>query len=786
MEVKESESASTAESSRIEEVNVYLFRDSLLSTEGTWDPLLQRLDKDYAYFEAHSSERNDFTNLRLNEFLLTLRPPEGGVLRKTRVNENEERKVGSALSTTDRKLDVPGISERVNNGFSPEALRVASSPTAGTGALSSGTSPQRILHFLRHPTSDFIPLLLADVVVIVVHVELPPSPEAYSVLRSAATLGRKPLLVITGLETLCSVSWGPAVNRLQKLVSFMNSQGEDPFLGRNAKDDIGMPFDPRSGNVVFMSEEGGWAFTLPSIFEALGLEDVISIGWGNLDKHYGERQSNIFGFVWRALQRRVLGAPDEGNQSAFSKRFPLHAALFDGVCYHSEVPAAPLLLNFNAPRCDSKEGVENLNKATGLFPIVFRVGVHSYALGRMLSGQLLPATEYQWQPLRMGLEESRTVPQRVSFRSLGHPCHHRVWPSERAEPRRLVVVKLESARYPGVLSPCESPASGIASLPVTTLVCEIQLGEVTSGPGLVSELQQLDFTVATVGSTAMGFVTLGHKQRSMQWLSRHLGKEVPCTTVPFLVESVLRASPQVMAPAPNRHSRFWVSLTPWKAKIADEETKGEVKENPPVVWAQSSDATHSNRFVLDLVASPMASHFELAEAKQPLIRGFEYSCIEGPRIGAPLWGVEVRLHDLVLTSDSIHRGPGQIIPSIRRAVWGAQLADPDNLVILEPRVAVLVHGTSEKLEEVDTWCKAFDEAQGAVQHAHYSAVTPNWRLGKMAVSTLLKFTDRFPEVSIRSGLEETKVPVSVGTATTWYQKQQRVVVLEKLAVTIMK
>lgn len=81
-----------------------------------------------------------------------------------------------------------------------------------------------------------------------------------------------------------------------------------------------------------------------------------------------------------------------------------------------------------------------------------------------------------------------------------------------------------------------------------------------------------------------------------------------------------------------------------------------------------------------------------------LKQAFEEVCNTGPKAAEPLQGVKIRLVDAKLHEDAIHRGPAQMIPAMRNAIYGAMtLAEP---ILLEPIQKVFVSVPHELMGNV--------------------------------------------------------------------------------------
>jgi len=72
----------------------------------------------------------------------------------------------------------------------------------------------------------------------------------------------------------------------------------------------------------------------------------------------------------------------------------------------------------------------------------------------------------------------------------------------------------------------------------------------------------------------------------------------------------------------------------------------------------------------------------LNEIKESVVGGFNVACGAGPMADEQVRGLLIKIHDVVLHADAIHRGMGQIMPTARRVTHACMLtASP---AILEP------------------------------------------------------------------------------------------------------
>jgi elongation factor 2 len=90
----------------------------------------------------------------------------------------------------------------------------------------------------------------------------------------------------------------------------------------------------------------------------------------------------------------------------------------------------------------------------------------------------------------------------------------------------------------------------------------------------------------------------------------------------------------------------------------------------------------------------------LHEARDMIISGFRWGCENGPLAEESMRGVKVKLMNAQLHEDPVYRGPAQIMPATRRAMFGSFLtAKP---VLLEPIYKIGVSVPSQYVGDVSS------------------------------------------------------------------------------------
>ena len=147
--------------------------------------------------------------------------------------------------------------------------------------------------------------------------------------------------------------------------------------------------------------------------------------------------------------------------------------------------------------------------------------------------------------------------------------------------------------------------------------------------------------------------------------------------MPIYRETIQAASSDVyLTKSPNKHIRLYCSAEPLsEAYISSmETTQQDAKTRMKTIWQSSAEGN-------EMIDSTVAVQY-LNEIVGHISSGFQYFCSSGALCDEPVRGVRVMLRDVCMCVDAIHRGGGQVIPTIRRLCFGCQLMSQPAL--LEP------------------------------------------------------------------------------------------------------
>jgi len=165
-------------------------------------------------------------------------------------------------------------------------------------------------------------------------------------------------------------------------------------------------------------------------------------------------------------------------------------------------------------------------------------------------------------------------------------------------------------------------------------------------------------------------------------------------------ETVTKMSTEVLSKSANKHNRLFCQAAPLDEevqKMFDDEILSpgmDIKERSKIIrehekmgWEEASAPQKIWCFGDDnigpnVVLEKTVGVAYLIEIKDSVVGGFKWSCNEGPMCEERVRGLLMQVNDVTLHADAIHRGMGQISPTMRRVTYaGMYQADP---ALMEP------------------------------------------------------------------------------------------------------
>ncbi len=176
-------------------------------------------------------------------------------------------------------------------------------------------------------------------------------------------------------------------------------------------------------------------------------------------------------------------------------------------------------------------------------------------------------------------------------------------------------------------------------------------------------------------------------------------------------ETVFAGSPVIEGKSPNRHNKFYISVEPVPHSIYEKMMEGEIKDGEikgknlelikklQELGMGKEDAKNVliiNNHCMFLDSTKGIQY--LNEAMELVKNAFYDAVDSGPLAKEPCSAIIVKLTDADLHEDAVHRGPAQVIPAVRHAIYQAMLRASASL--LEPKQIVRIDTPQEYIGNV--------------------------------------------------------------------------------------
>ena len=238
------------------------------------------------------------------------------------------------------------------------------------------------------------------------------------------------------------------------------------------------------------------------------------------------------------------------------------------------------------------------------------------------------------------------------------------------------------------------------SEPVVTVALEAK--KMDDLPKLIEVLQQIskeDPTIQVEIDEETGeHLISGMGELHLEVVTKRIesNRGIPVTTSePIVVyrESITEpVEDTVEGVSPNRHNKFYIELEPVPEEVIEKIKLGDISMDQPEQQRReelkeagmeketAQNVEHINN--TNILVDDTKGIQHLRETMELVEEGFDEATNEGVLAGEPAEGVLVRLLDVKLHEDAIHRGPAQVIPAVRDAVHRGMIHGETRL--LEP------------------------------------------------------------------------------------------------------
>ncbi|MCK9306603.1 MAG: elongation factor EF-2 [Methanoculleus sp.] len=512
-------------------------------------------------------------------------------------------------------------------------------------------------------------------------------PQTETVLRQALKEGVRPVLFINKVDRLINelkvdeqemqIRLAKVIDKVNKLIKGMNETMYND----------GWKLDAAKGTVSFGSALYNWAVSVPFM------------------KSSGVSFKDVFDKC------------KSGDMKWLSKNSPLHAVLLDMVVTHLPNPLEAQERRIHIIwRGDytSPEGKAMLNCDPNgpiclmVTDISFDPHAGEVATGRLFSGTLRRGTECY---IMGAAKRSNRLAQVGIFMG-----------AERIEVEGLTagniaaVTGLKDAIVGSTvtslidMAPFESLKH--YSEPVMTVAVEAK--SMKDLPKLVEVLRQVGKEDPTVrvsineetGEHLISGMGELHLEIITGRIKRDKGVDI-ITSPPIVVyrETITSQAGPVEGKSPNRHNRFYLELEPVDPAIVKMIRDGEIsmtqqaieRRDALVAAGMDKDEAKNLRAIegTNLFIDMTKGIQYLNETMELVLDGWREALRGGPLADELVQNLKIRLVDVKLHEDAIHRGPAQVIPAVRSAVKAGLLLGGDSL--LEPIQKIQITVPTEQM-----------------------------------------------------------------------------------------
>ncbi len=186
-----------------------------------------------------------------------------------------------------------------------------------------------------------------------------------------------------------------------------------------------------------------------------------------------------------------------------------------------------------------------------------------------------------------------------------------------------------------------------------------------------------------------------HLEIALTLMKENYGLEVT-TSPPIVVyrESIRGVSDVFEGKSPNKHNKFYISVEPLNEETIKLVQEGVIsndqdfRERAKILRDKAGWDYDEARKIwtveenINIFVDKTTGLQHLREIKDTILQAFRIAMREGPLAAEPVRGVKVVLHDAVVHEDPAHRGPAQIYPAVRNAIFAGMLSARPTL--LEP------------------------------------------------------------------------------------------------------
>ena len=415
----------------------------------------------------------------------------------------------------------------------------------------------------------------------------------------------------------------------------------------------------------------------------------------------------------------VVEAYEKNDLEAFREKAPLHQAILDMVI--EAIPPPHIAQKYRIPKIwkgvvDSEvgEAMMNCRDDGPAVMAVTNIVVDPHA-GVVATGRLFSGTLKEGDLVYLINNRTQSRIQQVCI----YMGPHREVVGSLTAGNIPALLGLPDARAGETLSSIRdvAPFESIkyVSEPVVTVAVEPKNS--MDLPKLVDVLRRLSIEdptlVTTINEETGEYLISGMGTLHLE-IAAHMIQDAGLdivTSKPIVMyrEAVRKKAGPFMAKSPNKHNRVFMEVEPLSEDVIALIKEGKIgeytdKSTMANILRQHGWPTEEARGVWsvddgpNMIVDVTKGAQYLHEVKEMIIAGYRWGLKEGPLAYEKIRGLKVKVVDVSLHEDPVHRGPAQIMPMARRALFAGFLsADP---CLLEPVQKITAKVPPELVGEV--------------------------------------------------------------------------------------
>ena len=512
-------------------------------------------------------------------------------------------------------------------------------------------------------------------------------PQTETVIRQAIRENVKPILFINKVDRLINELRVTPEEMQQRFIKVINKFNEllNKLLPKEFKGKWNVKVE--DGSVAFGSAYYNWAISAPYM--------------------------NKTGLSFKDIYEYC----DKEDQKTLAKKTPIHEVILDMVVDH--LPSPKLAQKFRIPIIWRGEAESNLGKsmincdengplAVMITKIILDPHAGEVAVGRVYSGKITRGQEVyvvgmpninRVQQVNVMVGDDRIPVEYVSAGNVVAATgikdaiagstiadDSETEPFERivhiSEPVVTVAVEAKNTKdLPKLVEVLKSVSKADPSI-------QVQINQET-GENLMSGMGEL------------------HLEITEYRIKNEHGVDI-ISSEPIVVyrETIGKKSSQKFeGKSPNKHNRFYIEVEPLQSNIVKAIYSNEIPQNVKkykkevikILQDLGMDKEVAKGVFglqgMNLITDVTKGIQHLFETRELIKEAFVEVMKSGPTASEPCQGVLVKLVDAKLHEDAIHRGPAQVIPAVRNAIYGSiTISQP---TILEPFQKVFINTPQE-------------------------------------------------------------------------------------------